>query len=210
MNIRTTLAALLAAFLVTGAGLYIGAPTVAATADAGSPGTLRPAASFDRIKDKKARSIALFQEAGKVITHPRCLNCHPATERPTQTDSMRPHQPLVVRGEYGLGAPGMACATCHHDSNFDAAGIPGNPRWQLAPTEMAWQGKSLGQICVLLKDPARNGQRDMAGIVRHMAEDELIGWGWHPDAGRAPVPGTQAQFGALIKAWSASGAYCPS
>jgi hypothetical protein len=43
-----------------------------------------------------------------------------------------------------------------------------------------------------------------------MAEDSLVGWGWHPGAGRAPAPGTQAEFGALIKAWADSGAACPA
>ena len=32
-----------------------------------------------------------------------------------------------------------------------------------------------------------------------MAEDSLVGWGWSPGACRAPVPGTQAQFGALMR-----------
>ena len=35
-----------------------------------------------------ARSIALFRKAGKVFQSPRCLNCHPAGDRPTQTDRM--------------------------------------------------------------------------------------------------------------------------
>ena len=34
----------------------------------------------------QARSIALFREAGKVLQHPRCLNCHPwATGRARPT-----------------------------------------------------------------------------------------------------------------------------
>jgi hypothetical protein len=123
---------------------------------------------------------------------------------------MLPHQPLVVRGDAGMGAPsGLVCTTCHHDANFDAAGVPGNPKWQLAPVEMAWQGKTLGQICVQIKDTKRNGGRSMAELVHHMAEDELVGWGWHPGAGRTPAPGTQRQFGELIKAWVDSGAACP-
>lgn len=64
-----------------------------------SPAVLKPVSSFDKIKDKNKRAVALFEEAGKVIQSPRCMNCHPATERPTQTDRMRPHMPLVVRGE---------------------------------------------------------------------------------------------------------------
>jgi hypothetical protein len=47
---------------------------------------LRPAASFADIVDAQVRSIALFEEAGKVLQHPRCMNCHPAGERPRQTD----------------------------------------------------------------------------------------------------------------------------
>src|SRR5262249_20830611 len=32
--------------------------------------------SFAAIADTAARSAALFTEAGKVLTHPRCMNCH--------------------------------------------------------------------------------------------------------------------------------------
>lgn len=171
---------------------------------------LKSAASFSSIKDDSARAVALFEEAGKVINSPRCMNCHPATERPTQTDKMSPHIPLVVRGDGGMGAAGgMACNTCHHDANYDAANVPGHPKWHLAPAEMAWQGKSLGQICEQIKDPARNGGKDIAGIVKHMAEDDLVGWGWAPGGNRTPAPGTQQQFGELFKAWAAAGAACP-
>jgi hypothetical protein len=38
---------------------------------------LQPASSFDEIADGRARSIALFTEAGKVLQHPRCMNCYP-------------------------------------------------------------------------------------------------------------------------------------
>src|SRR5580765_5759042 len=111
------------------------------------PNTLRPATGFANILDPRSRSLALFEEAGKVLQHPRCVNCHPSTERPRQTDSRRLHLPLVVRGADGHGAPGMRCTTCHHSDNFDSAGIPGNEHWGLAPQSMAWEGRSLGQIC---------------------------------------------------------------
>ena len=172
--------------------------------------TLKPLSAFAGIKDEKARSLALFAEVGKVIQHPRCLNCHPATDRPTQTEAMRPHMPWVVRGEAGIGAPGLHCQTCHHEKNFEPAGVPGNPKWALAPAEMAWQGRTLGQICLQLKDKARNGGKTMAEMEEHMAKDDLVGWGWHPGGHRTPAPGTQEQFGALFKAWADSGAYCPA
>ncbi|MGC6330683.1 hypothetical protein ACNI3R_14500 [Rhizorhabdus sp. FW153] len=59
------------------------------------------------------------------------------------------------------------------------------------------------------KEPARNGGKDMAQLVHHMAEDELVGWGWNPGGKRTPAPGTQAKFGALFTAWADSGAQCP-
>jgi len=173
------------------------------------PPALQAPADFDAIKDSKQRSIALFEEASKVITHPRCLNCHPKDERPTQDNNLQPHQPWVVRGGDGHGAPGMRCQTCHHDDNYDPAGVPGHPKWALAPASMAWQGKTRGEICAQLLDPKRNGGMDHAKLIQHMAEDSLVGWGWTPGVGREPVPGTQAQFGELIRAWLDSGAHCP-
>src|SRR6266571_8686278 len=86
---------------------------------------LREPESFSSITNPTERSRALFEEAGKVLQHPRCANCHPVGDRPNQTDLMRPHQPLVVRGKDGHGAPGMACATCHGGANFDPARVPG-------------------------------------------------------------------------------------
>lgn len=170
--------------------------------------SLRPAAEFSAISDKKERSIALFTEAGKVIQHPRCLNCHPAGDRPGQGEDGHPHQPLVVRGVGGFGAIGMQCPTCHMRANFDPGGVPGHPKWHLAPLEMAWVGKTLGEICLQIKDPVRNGGMSLAEIVHHMAEDSLVGWAWRPGAGRVPAPGTQEQFGALIRAWVDTGAAC--
>src|SRR5436309_11544669 len=109
--------------------------------------TLAAPESFQAIGDAAARSAALFSEAGKVLTHPRCVNCHPAGDRPLQSDAGRPHEPLVVRGADGHGAPGMRCETCHHVQNFDPAHVPGHPQWQRAPSEMSWQGKTLADSC---------------------------------------------------------------
>ena len=64
---------------------------------------LRPASDFAAIADERARALALFAEAGRVLMHPRCVNCHPAGDSPHQTDRMRLHQPLVVRGADGHG-----------------------------------------------------------------------------------------------------------
>lgn len=174
------------------------------------PQELRPVSSFDSIGDTQSRSIALFREAGKVLLHPRCVNCHPASDRPSQGDLMRPHQPMVVRGKDGHGAPGLACTTCHSGANFDPARVPGDPHWHLAPASMAWEGKSIGYICNQLKDPRRNGSRDLHAILKHVATDSLVKWGWNPGAGRTPVPGTNEEFVALLQAWADTGAHCPA
>jgi hypothetical protein len=177
---------------------------------------LRPPSAFASVHDDQARSRALFTEAGKVITHPRCMNCHPATDRPLQGNDRHPHVPPTWRGAAGAGVPGTPCASCHTEHNFTLVGtgatyrsVPGHPRWQLAPIEMAWEGKSLHDICEQIKDPARNGGRDLALLYEHMAHDDLVAWGWNPGEGREPAPGTQERLGELIKAWVDTGAHCP-
>ena len=171
---------------------------------------LRPAAGFSGIPDQRERSLALFAEAGKVLQHPRCVNCHPAGDSPHQTDRMRLHQPMVVRGPDGHGAPTLPCNTCHGPANFDPAHVPGDPEWHLAPLSMAWEGRSLGRICEQIKDRARNGDRDLTAIVRHLSDDALVGWAWTPGGDRTPAPGTQVEFGRIMRAWADSGAHCPT
>src|ERR1700761_3710492 len=136
----------LAMRLTTFVGLLL-ATCLAAPAAMAQSASLKSPADFASIADPAARSRALFEEAGKVIESPRCQNCHPVGQRPTQGDDMHPHLPLVVRGSDDMGAIGLRCIPCHQAANFEPAGIPGNPKWHMAPIEMAWQGKSLGAIC---------------------------------------------------------------
>jgi hypothetical protein len=172
-------------------------------------GDLARVESFSSISDPEARSAAYFTELGKVLTNPRCLNCHPAGDRPRQGDTERPHRPPVERGADGFGLPAMRCPICHQAANFDPGGVPGNPIWHLAPREMAWEGKTLGEICAQIKDPARNGNRSLDSLVEHIGGDHLVGWAWAPGSGRKPAPGTQKEAGALVDAWVKSGAVCP-
>lgn len=171
--------------------------------------TLRPAKSFASIRAQNARSLALFSEAGKVLLHPRCVNCHPAGDSPLQGEDGHVHQPPVQRGADGFGVPGMRCGTCHGEENFDPGRVPGSAKWHVAPREMAWQGKTLGEICRQITDPARNGGLSIEALVEHMAEDALVGWAWAPGADREPAPGDQQTFGGLIRAWAETGAACP-
>jgi hypothetical protein len=199
-----------ASILLSGALAIIVVGIAVSAAEPDPAKSLKSVQSFASIADDKQRSLALFQEVGKVVTHARCMNCHPAGDRPSQGDDRHPHMPLVVRGADNFGAIGMRCTTCHGPANFDPGGVPGNPVWHLAPIEMAWVGKSLGQICEQIKDPNRNGGKSMEELIHHMAEDPLVGWGWNPGVGREPAPGTQKEFGALVKAWVDSGAVCPA
>jgi hypothetical protein len=205
--------------LLVAAGVLAGLTSAAAaraSAAAGPGGggqserrTLQAPSAFANIADPAQRSAALFVEAGKVLLHPRCVNCHPAGDRPLQGDTGALHEPWVRRGPDGFGPPGLRCATCHPAANYDAVRMPGHPKWHLAPAEMAWEGRTLTQICEQIKDPARNGGHSLKEIVEHMANDSLVGWGWTPGLGRQPAPGTQVQFGALFKAWLETGAACP-
>ncbi len=165
--------------------------------------------TFDSIADLNDRAIAMFVEAGKVLSHPRCVNCHPADRTPLQGEDGAAHQPPVVRGRGGIGVVGMRCRTCHLAENFDPGRVPGAPHWLLAPDSMAWEHLTLGEICDQIKDPDRNGGRTLEDIVEHVSEDALVAWGWSPGAGRQPAPGSQAIFAALIRGWVDLGAACP-
>ena len=192
-----------------GIGIVAVVLLLAVAAVAGSE-ELRPSSSFSSIADKSERSAALFTEAGKVLLHPRCVNCHPAGESPSIGDDGRDHEPWVQRGKGGRGVAGMRCSTCHQDANFDPAQLPGAPHWHLAPLSMAWQGKSLAEICAQIKDRALNGNRSLKEITKHMTDDPLVGWAWAPGTGREPAPGDQTTFAKLIRDWVATGAVCPS
>jgi hypothetical protein len=175
--------------------------------------TLKSPADFASISNRRERSLAIYGEIGKLVTNPRCMNCHPAGENPMQGNDQHEHVPPVWRGENGHLATN--CAGCHTEHNVtlhDTASyksIPGHPRWGLAPLSMAWEGKSLGEICRQIKDTDRNGGRDLALLQEHVATDDLVGWAWHPGDGRDPAPGTQELAGQLMQAWIDSGAECP-
>ena len=132
----------------------------------------------------------------RCCTHPRCVNCHPAGDRPLQGEDGHLHIPAVQRGDGGIGVAGLRCTTCHQTGQLRRRpACPGNPQWHLAPIEMAWQGKSLAEICSQIKDPARNGGKSMAELVEHMAEDSLVGWGWAPGHG----PGARARHAGGVR-----------
>lgn len=70
----------------------------------------------------------------------------------------------------------------------------GVPTDEISMQEGAWEGRSLGEICAQMKDPASNGGRSLAELHEHDAHDGLVGWGWHPGEGREPAPGDHETF----------------
>ncbi len=199
----------LIAICAAAAGIWILAGSAETASQVQAAASLRPPSAFESIQDQRQRSIEFFREAGKVLLHQRCVNCHPAGDRPRQGDDRRLHMPWVQRGQNGFGVAGMRCWTCHQEQNIEAAKVPGSSAWHLAPASMAWEGKTLAQVCEQIKDPSRNGNRNLEQIVEHMAKDDLVGWAWNPGSDLEPPPGTWKGFADLITAWAESGAACP-
>jgi hypothetical protein len=169
---------------------------------------LLAALSFGARGGEPAADAATFDPVASVVMHPRCMNCHQA-DSPRQADAGRRHQPLVVRGQDGHGAPEQRCQSCHQARNTGRGIVPGAAGWHLAPASMKWEGLSKAQICRSLKDPARNGKRTGEAVVEHMKSDPLVLWAWAPGAGRAPPPLTHDQFAQALEAWIRAGLPCP-
>ena len=155
------------------------------------------------------QSIHYFMQASKTFRHPRCMNCHPSGERPTQGDDMHAHIMNVQRGADDKGMLGMRCASCHNEANNTYSQVPGAPKWAVAPKSMAWQGLTDREICQVIKDQKKNHGMSLDELVHHNGEDALVSWGWNPGANRKAIPGSQKEFGEVIRKWAETGAACP-
>lgn len=165
--------------------------------------------------EQKAQALQAFATVEQVLQHPRCSNCHIPGDAPLQFDTQTPHAMTVVRGPEGKGAPGLPCATCHAEANSPASygphAPPGAPHWQLPPPDqkMDWIGLPTAELCAMIKDKQRNGDRDFAALTQHIAEDKLVLWGWEPGGDRVPVPVPHDRFVAAFKTWAEAGGPCP-
>ena len=75
-------------------------------------------------------------------------------------------------------------------------------------TKLVFVGAAPPALCAQIKDPARNGGKDMAALRAHL-DTPLVRWGWAPGFGRAPVPIPRDRFLAAWEAWASAGAPCP-
>jgi len=164
----------------------------------------------DTPRSDPATSAAEFKRIAEVLRHPRCMNCHTATDFPRQADTRHRHQQMVMRGPEGRGTPTMQCSNCHQESNSPDGRVPGAHNWHLAPLSMAWEHlKTDKALCEAFVDTKLNGGRDIAAIVQHLTTDPLVQWAWAPGA-RKPPPIGQKEFHALARRWAQTGGACPT
>src|SRR6202790_5850965 len=105
-------------------------------------------------------SRTAFLQVYRVLTSPRCQNCHPAGDAPLQGDDSHVHLQNVKRGADGHGVTAMRCDTCHQTVNLAGEHMPpGDPKWALPAPEhkMVFVGRSPGELCRQIQDPKKNG-----------------------------------------------------
>ncbi|HTA22747.1 MAG TPA: hypothetical protein VK763_04375 [Terriglobales bacterium] len=158
--------------------------------------------------------LAAWQQVYSVLTYPRCINCHTATNHPEQGDDRHPHLFNVVRGPEDKGVPGLNCATCHQSANADSTSVPGAHNWRLAPLSMKWQDLDdqilpSVQICESLTHNLSG-----PGILKHHEEEPLVLWAFQPGhrrdgTARSLPPLTHDEFVAATRTWVDAGTPCP-
>lgn len=116
-----------------------------------------------------ADPMTYFQKLVPVFTHPRCLNCHGATD------------PLTGLGHGGGAIDSVAdCTSCH-----DASPPPPHD-WKLAPSIFSFIGKDARALCTMQADFAMT--QGVGGYIQHLETDSLIGLGFEGRAGGARDP----------------------
>lgn len=161
--------------------------------------------------------LAAFDRIYEVTSHPRCSNCHvgadniPMWSGPSY-GTTRPHGMNVNAGASRIGAETLQCATCHAYSETGNDMPHAAPQvamtWMLPPPEAAWFGKSTEEICTQLRDPERNGGRDMMDLAAHLDHDLILHWAWSPGGGREPAPYSLQEHVNDILMWGVAGMPC--
>ncbi|MCI4669239.1 MAG: hypothetical protein MRZ79_13980 [Bacteroidia bacterium] len=180
--------------------------------------------SYTDLNQKDERTVSFstngtasesFETMMKVLTHKRCINCHPAGDRPRQGEDSHIHNFDVQRGEDGHGVVALQCKTCHQSSNNSLSGVPGAPHWHLAPRSMAWEGLDKYEIAQAMLDKNKNGNRSVEEIEKHLTEDQLVLWVFEPGVNNEGIPRekppvSKEDYIKAVKDWIAEGAIIPS
>jgi hypothetical protein len=160
-------------------------------------------------------SLNAFDKMMTVLTHKRCVNCHPNDNIPKQGEDSHPHYFGMERGANNLGFEATNCTTCHQTENNPYSGVPGAPEWSLAPASMYWEGLNRIEIAKSMMDPERNGGRTPEETMHHLTEHELVLWAWEPgldaegvERELPPVP--KDEYIAAVKKWFKEGHVIPS
>jgi hypothetical protein len=200
-TIRRQIFALVSVLSVLLLGLELAAsPVPAVGTDSGAP-VVAPRTDNPQV------SRSAFATVFRVLTHPRCKNCHPAGDRPLRGDKSVPHGMNIQRR---LAEVGLACSTCHQSENTPGRRQPpGAPHWNLAPRAQAFEGRSAAQLCAQIKEPTSNGQRTLQKLFEHIRADPLVLWGWNPGEGRKLVSVSHDAFVRAFQTWINGGAHCP-
>lgn len=169
-----------------------------------------------------AAGLEAWARIYEVASHPRCANCHTGpSDRPMWSGPSygepRVHGMNIRAGASRIGVEFVQCSTCHttKDSDWDNANAAPHaaPRvamgWALAPAEAHWFGQSSEAICAQLRDPDRNGGRDMVELAEHLNHDLILHWAWHPGGGREPAPYSLQDHVDDLLAWGVAGMPCP-
>jgi hypothetical protein len=160
---------------------------------------------------------------------------------PRQGDDRHPHYYGVLRGDdaspnpdgtpnpnsSGIGTPFERCTSCHGTKNDPVTGIPGSvdpkhpdvPFWVLSPRVVAWESApgvpfTGPELCAQLKDPNRNGHRDLAQLLDHITNDNFVNWAFDPGIrpngeARTTPPINHPALNQAFQQWINEGAPCP-
>ena len=205
---------------IRAAGLLVAAALFASGSWVIVSGALGQTRVARRASQSRAEGLAAWEQVYTVLTHPRCINCHTATNYPQQGDDRHRHVANVVRGgPEGKGVPGLNCASCHQETNADSTGVPGGHNWHLAPLSMKWQDTNdrpfnSPTLCRSITDRTKNMNMDGPKLLKHHEEEALVLWAWNP--GRRPdgtmrttPPLSHQEFVAATRRWVEAGTPCP-
>ena len=159
-------------------------------------------------------SEVAFNTMMDVLSHKRCVNCHPSDEHPKQGEDSHPHLFGIQRGPNNSGYEVANCNTCHQNENNNYSGVPGAPEWSVAPRSMFWEGLSRVEIAQSMLDRTKNGDRSLEELEHHLTEHALVLWAWEPGVNaegipRETPPVSKEDYIAAVKKWFEEGAIIP-